>query len=373
MRMRTTRHPTAPEAASSSDTRRASSVLSDDVGPDPIDPGSPVGAATPVDAGARELEQRELDALAEALVRLESPPPPERSAALRARLEAEAGQLFAPPVAPGGGVHPRWLLWAGGALLLLGLTLWLARQATDRKLPEPPPPFGATERRPGEAGGDGSPAHPEGPASRTALGDVPADAPAPPRAPAPPASTAALAATSDASTSRSTAVVPSVPAARSPAAGAGSSGLTYPPPGQPAAFSRRSSFGVPATARAPAAEPAVPATADGILRGRVVDADGRPIAAAELTAYGVEPLGIFLQRTDDDGTFALRLPWGQYRLEVRAAGFVGQWYQAAADRDGAALFLWTADRPASEILFRLRASPASPPPVPSYPSPTPGG
>lgn len=108
----------------------------------------------------------------------------------------------------------------------------------------------------------------------------------------------------------------------------------------------------------------LPSHRDGYLRGRVTDADGRPIADAEVTAYRVDRVEIFVQRTGVDGRFAIHLPWGRYRLEARATGFASRWLLQVAAREAAAILIWELDAPVPTVEFAL----------PSAQSPvTPGG
>jgi hypothetical protein len=64
----------------------------------------------------------------------------------------------------------------------------------------------------------------------------------------------------------------------------------------------------------------------GVIRGKVVDRGGRPIASAVLQARSGGPrpsLGTDVAETGADGAFELRLPAGAYDLEVSHARFAG--------------------------------------------------
>ncbi|HWO20411.1 MAG TPA: carboxypeptidase-like regulatory domain-containing protein [Kofleriaceae bacterium] len=67
-------------------------------------------------------------------------------------------------------------------------------------------------------------------------------------------------------------------------------------------------------------------TRGGVVRGKVVDRSGRPIAGAVLRAHSshLRPtLGTDVAETGADGAFELRLPAGSYELDVSHARFAG--------------------------------------------------
>lgn len=97
----------------------------------------------------------------------------------------------------------------------------------------------------------------------------------------------------------------------------------------------------------------LPSHRDGYLRGRVTDAAGRPIVDAEVTAYRVDRVGLFVQRTGGDGRFAIQLPWGRYRLEARATGFASRWFSQVAAREAAAILTWESNAPVPTVEFAL--------------------
>lgn len=96
---------------------------------------------------------------------------------------------------------------------------------------------------------------------------------------------------------------------------------------------------------------------DGYLRGRVTDVEGRAIAAAEVTAYRQDRTGLFVQRTDADGRYAILLPWGRYRLEARASGFASRWYRQAPAAETGTILQWDVDSPDSAVDFALPSAP----------------
>ena len=79
-------------------------------------------------------------------------------------------------------------------------------------------------------------------------------------------------------------------------------------------------------ARASASDVDLTVARGGVIRGRVVDRAGRPIASAVLRARSGGPrpaLGTDVAETGADGAFELRLPAGGYDLEVSHARFAG--------------------------------------------------
>lgn len=60
--------------------------------------------------------------------------------------------------------------------------------------------------------------------------------------------------------------------------------------------------------------------ADGAIRGRITDDDGKAIASATVSLDG--PQGVRVARADLDGHFAMYgLPWGYYVIRVTKSGF----------------------------------------------------
>ena len=293
----------------------------------------------------------ELEAIATALGRLELPLPPARSAALRAQLEAEATRLGLPP-AVGSGPPPRnWLPWVGG-ILLLTAGLWLAQQpwATGRRgdpqqVGTPARTDGASEgigtettgraTVRGDQGADGRPTPAVVAATLTAVhyqDDVPPladDIATAVLAPSPPSATGVLAAP-----------ISTIGSGESRGSGSVDAGTAM-PSGERAAAGLRP-----------------PGVSDGYLRGQVTDSDGRGIAAAEITAYRQDRPGIFVQRTDVDGRYAILLPWGRYRLEARATGFASMWYRQVAAAEAAAILHWEMDAPDPAVDFALPSAPS---------------
>lgn len=313
-------------------------------------PGSLPAEALP-DAAPPSADLAELEAIAKALERLDLPPPPERGAALRALLEAEAVRLPPPPTSGGPLLPPGRLPWLGGLgiLLLLTLGLWLLRPVRPVEVPAP--------------GGAKRPAPTWQRAAVSTASPVWGTAAAESTAAPPSRSDAAVSISRD---SGSTAV-PSLPAgpaatrSAAPTANAGSHVGTGTPLPE-ASIAQPVGAGESATVQ-PSSVP-LPFHRDGYLRGRVTDADGRPIADAEVTAYRVDRVGIFVQRTGVDGRFAIHLPWGRYRLEARATGFASRWLLQVAAREAAAILTWESNAPVPTVEFAL----------PSAQSPvTPGG
>lgn len=318
-------------------------------GPGDASPGGlPLDALREATGPSAELA--ELEAIAKALERLDLAVPLKRGAALRELLEAEAGRL--PPSRPPGGgppLPPGWLPWLGGLgiVLLLALGLWLLRPVHPVEIPAP---GGAT--RP-------SPTWQRVSASTASLVQGTAAS----------GSTAAPQVQPDAASSlpgdRGSTAVPSRPAgpeatrSAAPASNAGSSAGTGTP--LPEAIIAQP-VGAGGSATVQPSSVRFPSHRDGYLRGRVTDGAGRPIADAEVTAYRVDRVGIFVQRTGGDGRFAIQLPWGRYRLEARASGFASRWYSQVAAREAAAILIWESDAPVPTVQFALPSalSPVTP-------------
>ncbi len=288
----------------------------------------------------------ELEAIATALRRMELPVSTARSDALRAHLEEEAARLATPPI-NGGEVLPRnWLPLVGGILLLLTTALWLGRHPSatvdrggrrDAGAPAPAggeslgtaagPPGGVTAR--GEQRGEGRPTLRLVPAATTMTAPPPGDR---------------IATASPPPSPRSVTDFPVTPIAR-PVSGDGRGDGSTGTVAAPAAEDRAA----PAGNR--------PQVSDGYLRGRVTDVAGRAIAAAEVTAYRQDRPGLFVQRTDADGRYAILLPWGRYRLEARASGFASRWYRQAPAAEMGAILHWDVDSPDSAMDFALPSVP----------------
>jgi hypothetical protein len=54
-----------------------------------------------------------------------------------------------------------------------------------------------------------------------------------------------------------------------------------------------------------------------VIRGRVLDPDGKPVARATLVATPLTGFGMGMGLTDAEGRFAVRIPAGRFRLQVR--------------------------------------------------------
>jgi hypothetical protein len=58
-----------------------------------------------------------------------------------------------------------------------------------------------------------------------------------------------------------------------------------------------------------------------LRRGRVIDADGRPVAGAFVSVtWGTAPTPDIARKTSDDGVFQVGLPPGQFRIKATASG-----------------------------------------------------
>ena len=293
----------------------------------------------------------ELAAIANALERLELPLPPARSAALRAQLEAEATRLGLPPAVGSGPPPGNWLPWVGG-ILLLTAGLWLALQpwATGRR--GDPQQAGTPARTDGASEGIGT----ETTGRATVRGDQGADG-----RPTPAVVAATLTAVhyQDDVPPLADGIATAVLAPSPPSA----TGVLAAPISTIGSGESRGSGSVDAGTAMPSGERAAaglrpPGVSDGYLRGQVTDSDGRGIAAAEITAYRQDRPGIFVQRTDVDGRYAILLPWGRYRLEARATGFASMWYRQVAAAEAAAILHWEMDTPDPAVDFALPSAPS---------------
>jgi hypothetical protein len=57
-----------------------------------------------------------------------------------------------------------------------------------------------------------------------------------------------------------------------------------------------------------------------LRRGRVIDADGRPVAGAFVSiTWGTTAMPDIARRTGDDGVFQVGLPPGKYRIRATAS------------------------------------------------------
>lgn len=62
-----------------------------------------------------------------------------------------------------------------------------------------------------------------------------------------------------------------------------------------------------------------------LRRGRVVDADGQPVAGALVAVvWGTGPTRDIGRRTNDEGAFQVGLEPGRYRLQATAPGAAGE-------------------------------------------------
>jgi hypothetical protein len=58
-----------------------------------------------------------------------------------------------------------------------------------------------------------------------------------------------------------------------------------------------------------------------LRRGRVIDADGRPVAGAFVSVtWGTAPTPDIARKTGDNGVFQVGLPPGQFRIKATASG-----------------------------------------------------
>lgn len=57
-----------------------------------------------------------------------------------------------------------------------------------------------------------------------------------------------------------------------------------------------------------------------LRRGRVIDADGRPVAGAFVSVtWGTAPTPDIARKTGDDGAFQVGLPAGKFRIRATAS------------------------------------------------------
>lgn len=76
----------------------------------------------------------------------------------------------------------------------------------------------------------------------------------------------------------------------------------------------------------------------GVLMGTVMTPSGAPISHAQVVIFSADQTLRSRQqrhRTDQDGTFRVRLPVGQYWVQVVAVGFVSHWYEDTQARGDA--------------------------------------
>lgn len=287
----------------------------------------------------------ELQAIATALRRMDLPVSTARSDALRVHLEEEAARLASLPAKGGEGLPRSWLPWVGGILLLLTTALWLVRH--------PSVPVDRGGRRdagaPAPAGGEALGTTTGPPGRVTARGEQLGEGrPTPTEVPA---------ATMTASPTGNR-----IPTAAPPPSSRPTTGFPVTPI-SPSASGQSRGDGLAGTAGSPPAVGRValggnrPRVSDGYLRGRVTDVEGRAIAAAEVTAYRQDRTGLFVQRTDADGRYAILLPWGRYRLEARASGFASRWYRQAPAAETGTILQWDVDSPDSAVDFALPSAP----------------
>lgn len=109
-----------------------------------------------------------------------------------------------------------------------------------------------------------------------------------------------------------------------------------------------------ASATADAASQPLPEVAGFVeVTGKVADPDSRGIPGAVVSAYPLGAAGFYVQRTEADGTYRLRLRPGTYVLRAEAEGFAARWYGGGARRGDAAAVDVTPARPATGIDFTL--------------------
>lgn len=97
----------------------------------------------------------------------------------------------------------------------------------------------------------------------------------------------------------------------------------------------------------------------GVFMGTVTTPSGAPVSHAQVMVMATDQaLGSHLQnrhRTDQDGTFRLRLPVGQYWVRVVALGFVPHWYEDAQGRSEAVPVV--IPEPGAEVVWPVVVTP----------------
>lgn len=114
------------------------------------------------------------------------------------------------------------------------------------------------------------------------------------------------------------------------------------------------------------------------VTGTVMDAGGRGIAGALVSAYPLGAPGFYLQRSSDDGTYRLRLRPGSYVLHASAEGYAGAWHGGTPHRAEASVVDVATGRSPTGIDFWLQAvhpdtGEAGPPPSAAAGGPAQGG
>jgi len=97
----------------------------------------------------------------------------------------------------------------------------------------------------------------------------------------------------------------------------------------------------------------------GVFMGTVTTPSGAPVSHAQVMVLNTDQaLGTHLQnrhRTDQEGTFRLRLPVGKYWVKVVALGFVPHWYEDAQGRGEAVPLVIT--EPGAEVVWPVVVTP----------------
>ncbi|MDA0709617.1 MAG: carboxypeptidase-like regulatory domain-containing protein, partial [bacterium] len=97
----------------------------------------------------------------------------------------------------------------------------------------------------------------------------------------------------------------------------------------------------------------------GVLMGTVTTPMGAPVPHAQITVIGSQDLTganrLHRHRTDQDGTFNLRLPVGKYWVQAAAVGFQPRWFEEASQR-GEALPV-VIEEPGAEVVWPVLLHP----------------
>ena len=98
----------------------------------------------------------------------------------------------------------------------------------------------------------------------------------------------------------------------------------------------------------------------GVFMGTVTTPSGAPVSHAQILVLDAERSLVggrkkHRHRTDQDGTFRLRLPVGQYWVQVVAVGFVPHWFEDATERHEATLVV--IDEPGAEVVWPVVITP----------------
>jgi hypothetical protein len=96
----------------------------------------------------------------------------------------------------------------------------------------------------------------------------------------------------------------------------------------------------------------------GVFMGTVTTPSGAPVANAQIVVIPADQALVGRQnrhRTDQEGTFRLRLPVGQYWVQVGAVGFVPHWYEDAQGRSEAVPVVIS--EPGAEVVWPVVVTP----------------